>query len=85
MAALSLLDIAALGFASLSYLPLLAALSLSVLLILFGTGPGNSSAKVNLGPFQPIEGIRSAAGVVPRGLLRAAVGTAARAARHVDP
>jgi cell division protein FtsW (lipid II flippase) len=58
MAALSLVDIAALGFASLSYLPLLAALSFSVLLILFGTGPGNSSAKVNLGPFQPIEGIR---------------------------
>lgn len=58
MAVLSLVDIAALGFASLSYLPLLAALSLSVLLILFGTGPGNSSAKVNLGPFQPIEGIR---------------------------
>jgi cell division protein FtsW (lipid II flippase) len=58
MAALSLVDIAALGFASLSYLPLLAALSLSVLLILFGTGPGNSSAKVNLGPIQPIEGIR---------------------------
>ncbi len=46
------------GFASLSYLPLLAALSLSVVLILFGSGPGNSSAKVNLGPLQPIEGIR---------------------------
>ncbi len=58
MAALSLVDIAALGFASLSYVPLLAALSLSVLLILFGTGPGNSSAKVNLGPIQPIEVIR---------------------------
>jgi cell division protein FtsW (lipid II flippase) len=58
MTALSLLDIAALEFASLSYLPLIAALSLSVLLILFGTGPGSSSAKVNLGPMQPIEGIR---------------------------
>ena len=58
MAVLSLVDIAALGFAALSYLPLLAALSLSVLLILFGTGPGSSSAKVNLGPVQPIEGIR---------------------------
>jgi cell division protein FtsW (lipid II flippase) len=58
MAAVSLVDISALGFASLSYLPLLAALSLSVLLILFGTGPGSSSAKVNLGPLQPIEGIR---------------------------
>jgi cell division protein FtsW (lipid II flippase) len=58
MTALSLLDVAALGFVSFSYLPLIAALSLSVLLILFGTGPGSSSAKVNLGPLQPIEGIR---------------------------
>ena len=58
MTALSLLDLAALGFMSLVYLPLLGALLLSVILILFGTGPGNSSAKVNLGPVQPIEGIR---------------------------
>ncbi len=58
MAALSLVDVAAMGFVSLSYLPLIAALSLSVLLILFGSGPGSSSAKVNLGPLQPIEGIR---------------------------
>jgi cell division protein FtsW (lipid II flippase) len=58
MAALSFVDVASLGFVSLSYLPLLAALSLSFVLILFGSGPGSSSAKVNLGPFQPIEGIR---------------------------
>jgi cell division protein FtsW (lipid II flippase) len=58
MAALSLVDVAAMGFVSLSYLPLIAALSLSVLLIIFGSGPGSSSAKVNLGPLQPIEGIR---------------------------
>jgi cell division protein FtsW (lipid II flippase) len=58
MAALSMIDVTAMGFASLSYLPLLAALSLSVVLILFGSGPGSSSAKVNLGPVQPIEGIR---------------------------
>jgi cell division protein FtsW (lipid II flippase) len=58
MTALSLLDVKALEFASLSYVPLIAALSLSVVLILFGTGPGSSSAKVNLGPVQPIEGIR---------------------------
>jgi cell division protein FtsW (lipid II flippase) len=58
MTALSLVDVAALGFVSFSYLPLIAALSLSVLLILFGTGPGRSSAKVNLGPLQPIEVIR---------------------------
>ena len=37
---------------------MLAALSLSILLILFGTGPGTSSARVNLGPLQPIEAIR---------------------------
>jgi cell division protein FtsW (lipid II flippase) len=58
MASLSLVDVAAMGFVSLSYLPMIAALSLSVLLILFGSGPGSSSAKVNLGPLQPIEGIR---------------------------
>jgi cell division protein FtsW (lipid II flippase) len=58
MTALSLVDVAALGFVSFSYLPLVAALSLSVLLILFGTGPRGSSAKINLGPLQPIEGIR---------------------------
>jgi cell division protein FtsW (lipid II flippase) len=58
MGVLSLVDITALGFASLSYLPLIAALSLSVVLILFGSGPGSSSAKVNLGPLQPIEVIR---------------------------
>lgn len=58
MAALSFVNVAALGFVSLSYIPLVAALSLSALLILFGTGPGSSPAKVNLGPVQPIEGIR---------------------------
>ena len=58
MAALSLVDFSAAGFVTLSYLPLAAALSLSVLLILFGTGPGASSARVNLGPLQPIEAIR---------------------------
>jgi cell division protein FtsW (lipid II flippase) len=58
MAGLSLVDVAAMGFVSLSYLALMAALSLSVLLIFFGSGPGSSSAKVNLGPVQPIEAIR---------------------------
>jgi len=56
--ALSLVDFSTAMFLELSYLPLLGALSLSVLLILFGTGPGRSSAKVNLGPVQPIEAIR---------------------------
>jgi cell division protein FtsW (lipid II flippase) len=58
MAAVSLVDFGAAGFVKLGYLPLIGALSLSVLLILFGSGPGTSGAKVNLGPMQPIEAIR---------------------------
>src|SRR5262245_14561076 len=54
----SLSDFRKAAFATLSYLPLLAAFLLSLLLIVFGRGPGTSSAKVNLGPFQPIEAIR---------------------------
>ena len=42
----------------LSYVPLLASFALSVLLILFGSGPGTSDAKVNLFGFQPVEIIR---------------------------
>jgi cell division protein FtsW (lipid II flippase) len=38
--------------------PLLGAAALSVALIFFGTGPGGSDARVNLGPFQPVEGIK---------------------------
>jgi cell division protein FtsW (lipid II flippase) len=56
--ALSLVDFGTATFLELSYLPLIGALSLSVLLILFGGGPGRSGAKVNLGPVQPIEAIR---------------------------
>ncbi len=58
MTAVSLVDFGAAAFMTVSYLPLLAALSLSLLLILFGSGPGTSGAKVNLGPVQPIEAIR---------------------------
>jgi cell division protein FtsW (lipid II flippase) len=58
MVAVSLVDFSAAGFITLSYLPLIAALSLSLLLILFGSGPGTSGAKINLGPVQPIEAIR---------------------------
>lgn len=58
MMAVSLVDFGAAAFMRLSYLPLIAALSLSLLLILFGSGPGTSGAKVNLGPVQPIEAIR---------------------------
>ena len=44
---------------NLSYLPLVGAFMLSLLLLSpLGSGPAGSSAKVNLGPFQPIEAIR---------------------------
>ena len=58
MTAVSFVDFSAAAFTTLSYLPLIGALSMSVLLILFGSGPGSSGAKVNLGPVQPIEAIR---------------------------
>jgi cell division protein FtsI/penicillin-binding protein 2/cell division protein FtsW (lipid II flippase) len=40
------------------YTPLWAALGLFGLLLVFGTGPGTSDNKVNLGPFQPVEAIK---------------------------
>jgi cell division protein FtsW (lipid II flippase) len=46
------------AFGNLSYVPLLASFGLSVLLIVFGYGPGSSDAKVNLLGFQPVEIIR---------------------------
>ena len=42
----------------LSFVPLLASLALSAALILFGSGPGSSDAKVNLLGFQPVELVR---------------------------
>jgi cell division protein FtsW (lipid II flippase) len=45
-------------FGNLSFVPLLASFGVSALLILFGTGPGTSDAKVNLFGFQPVEIIR---------------------------
>ena len=62
-------------------MPLLASFALSVLLVLFGHGPGTSDAKVNLFGFQPVEIIRAAAGVLPGGLFRVALGRAAARAR----
>ena len=56
--ALSLLNLDRPAVRELSYVPLVLALMLSLLLIVFGSGPGSSQAKVNLGPFQPIEAIR---------------------------
>jgi cell division protein FtsW (lipid II flippase) len=58
MAAASLIDFRKAAFLELSFVPLIGALLLSVVLVLFGDGPGSSAAKVNLGPFQPIELIR---------------------------
>ena len=58
MTALSLIEFGGTRFVEFSYLPLAGALSLSVVLILFGSGPGSSNAKVNVGPLQPIEAIR---------------------------
>jgi cell division protein FtsW (lipid II flippase) len=40
------------------YTPLAAALGLFALLLAFGRGPGGNDAKVNLGPFQPVELIK---------------------------
>src|SRR5690606_36379569 len=44
--------------AAYTFLPLVAALLLSTALILFGSGPGASDAKVNLLGFQPVEVIK---------------------------
>jgi len=56
--ACSLVEFRKTSLLRLSYLPLAAAFSLSLLLLVFGSGPGTSGAKVNLGPVQPIEAIR---------------------------
>ena len=45
-------------FASWCYTPLFAALALFALLMRFGSGPTGNDAKVNLGPFQPVEAIK---------------------------
>ena len=58
MGAVSFVDFRTSALRDLSYIPLVAALALSFVLIVFGSGPGSSSAKVNLGPVQPIEAIR---------------------------
>lgn len=58
MTLVSLVNFRTAAFRDFSFVPLLGALALSVVLILFGSGPSGSNAKVNLGPVQPIEGIR---------------------------
>jgi cell division protein FtsW (lipid II flippase) len=44
--------------ASYSFVPLLGAIGLSIALIFLGSGPVGSDARVNLGPFQPVEAIK---------------------------
>ena len=66
---LSLVNVRKAAFLRLSYLSLAAALLLSVVLAVFGSGPGASGAKVNLGPVQPIEAIRLMIAVFLAGYL----------------
>jgi cell division protein FtsW (lipid II flippase) len=58
LAAVSVVDFQRSGIRKLSYVPLLGAVLLSLLLIAFGSGPGTSDAKVNLMGVQPVEAIR---------------------------
>jgi cell division protein FtsW (lipid II flippase) len=57
-ALVSSLDFRRVARVGLTYLPLTAALLMSIVLMLFGWGPAGSNAKVNLGPMQPVEFIR---------------------------
>jgi cell division protein FtsW (lipid II flippase) len=57
-ALVSAIDLRRLARASFSYLPLAGALALSLAVIVLGSGPTGSNAKVNLGPLQPVEFIR---------------------------
>jgi len=59
MTLVSFMNVRTSGLKALSYVPLGAAFVLSILLLSpLGSGPAGSGAKVNLGPFQPIEVIR---------------------------
>lgn len=58
LAAASLIDVQRSPLRRLTFVPLGVALLLSVLLILFGSGPGGSDAKVNLFGFQPVEAVK---------------------------
>ena len=57
-ALVSLINVRTSGVLQLGYLALGGALLLSLTLAIFGSGPGMSGAKVNLGPWQPVELIR---------------------------
>ncbi len=58
MALFALPDYQRLERRRLTFIPLVASLILSTLLIVFGTGPGASDAKVNLLGFQPVEAVK---------------------------
>ena len=58
MAAVGLVDFQRSLLRRLSYVPLLCAVALSLLLVAFGSGPGTSDARVNLLGVQPVEAIR---------------------------
>ena len=58
MAAVGFVDFQRSVLRRLSYVPLAGAILLSLLLVLFGSGPGTSDAKVNLLGVQPVEAIR---------------------------
>jgi cell division protein FtsW (lipid II flippase) len=58
MALVSLANFRTSALRQFSFVPLAGAFVLSLLLIVFGSGPAGSNAKVNLGPVQPIEAIR---------------------------
>jgi cell division protein FtsW (lipid II flippase) len=58
MALVSFVNLRTAPLRQFSFMPLAGAFALSLLLILFGSGPTGSNAKVNLGPVQPIEAIR---------------------------
>ena len=58
LAIASLIDFRRSALAAFTYLPLAGALGLSAVLLLFGSGPAGSNARVNLGPIQPVEAIR---------------------------
>lgn len=87
LALASLIDFRRSALAAFTYLPLAGALGLSAVLLIFGSGPAGSNAKVNLGPVQPVEAIRLLLGLFLAGyfarrweLLRQIRG---RTVRHV--
>jgi cell division protein FtsW (lipid II flippase) len=57
-AAVSTMNVRTSWLRDLSYLPLIGVALLAIALAIFGRGPGGSDAKVNLGPVQPVEGMR---------------------------